>query len=198
MPLKFLTPVKTLAAILAGALVSACGTFVVNTGHPLSEAEAVTLKCFWRYYFVSIDECHVSAVDGHRPGALQFANITAQFPPGHRWVEFEMERYFGGGGGTTDVCAFEHDFLAGHRYQIVAHSFKPNIAWLQKHTTTLYTGSIDLEETRADGSVVVHRPALICSFGGSLCRTTADCVPHPDIICQPQPGYPYGRCGFKP
>jgi hypothetical protein len=89
-------------------------------------------------------------------------------------------------------------FSRGHRYQIVAHSFKPNIGWLQKHTTALYTGSIDLEETRPDGTVVVHHPALTCSFGGSLCRTTADCVPHPDIVCQPEPGYPYGRCGFKP
>jgi len=135
---------------------------------------------------------------GKRPGALQFANVTAEFAPGHRWVEFEMERYFGGGGGTSDICAFEHDFLAGHRYQIFAHSLKPNIRWLQKHAATLYSGSIELEETRPDGTVIVHRPALACNFGGSLCRTTADCVPHPDIVCQPQPGYPNGRCGFKP
>jgi hypothetical protein len=44
MPLKSPTPATALAAIFTGALVSACGTFVANTGHPLSEAEAVTLN----------------------------------------------------------------------------------------------------------------------------------------------------------
>lgn len=164
----------------------------------MPEAEAVTLKCYWRYYFLAMDECHVSAVDGHRTGALDFANMTARFAPGRRWIEFEMEYYFGGGGGTTDVCAFEHDFLAGHRYRILAHSFKTRTGSLQKRSTTLYGGSIDLEETGPDGEEVVHRPALTCSSGGSLCRTAADCVPHPDIVCQTQPDHPYGRCGIRP
>ena len=64
MPLKRLTLPKTLAVLFAGVLVSACGTFVTNTGQPLSEAEGVNLNCYWRYYFLAIEECHVSAVDG--------------------------------------------------------------------------------------------------------------------------------------
>lgn len=186
-----------LAVAIASALVSGCGTFISPAAEGLPAAERVTLQCYWRYYFAYIDECHVTSVDGHRPGALQFANITTELAPGRRWVEFGIERYFGGGGGVTDVCAFEHDFLAGHRYRIVAHTIKRDVGWLQRFEMALYTASIELEATPPDGAVVIHRPALTCAMGGSLCRTTADCVPHPDIVCTPAPGHAYGICGSR-
>jgi hypothetical protein len=69
--------------MLAVARYSACGTFVSHTDASLPEAEQVILQCDWRHYFVSIMECHVSAVDGRRPGALQFAKLTTELAPGH-------------------------------------------------------------------------------------------------------------------
>lgn len=178
------------------ALFSAgCGTFIVDPESARPDAERATLTCFWRFYFVYIEECHVSAVDGQRPGVLQFSSLTTRLMPGRHWVEFGLESYFGGGGGTTDVCAFEHEFAAGHEYHLQAHSFEADVSWLQKHGNLLYSGSIAIEERGPGGETRTYRLPTSCSFGGgSLCRKTEDCNPHPDIVCQPQPGHPFGRC----
>lgn len=185
------------AAVTISALAGGCGTFVSPAAEHLPEAERVTLQCYWRFYGVFIGECHVSSVDGYRTGALDFANITTELAPGHRWVEFGIEGYFGGGGGVTDVCAFEHDFLPGHRYRFLAHTFKRDAGWLQRLETRLYTASIHLEATSPSGAAMIQRPALTCVSGGSLCRTTADCVQHLNIECKPVSGHAYGVCGSR-
>lgn len=187
-------------ALLAASLCAGCATFVAYPGPPLPDAEVATITCFWRYYFVWIEECHISAVDGRRPKLSQLANLTTKLPPGRHWVEFGIERYFGGGGGKTDVCAMEHDFEAGHAYHLNAHSFEADISWMQKHGSDLYSGSIEIEETGPErGARKSYRLETTCSFGGgSLCRTTADCVQHPDIVCQLREGHPFGKCVFGP
>lgn len=176
-------------------LAAGCGTFVVGPEGLREDAGHATITCFWRFYLVYIEECHVSAIDGRRPGPLQFSSLTTLVTPGPHWVEFGIERYFGGGGGTTDVCAFEHEFAAGHEYHLQAHSFEAGVSWLQKRQQRFYTGSIAVEERGAGIEPHTWRLPTICSGGGaSLCRKTEDCVPHPDIVCQSQPGQAYGRC----
>jgi len=194
---RLLNVPAVLLAAIASVLAGGCGTFVSPAAERLPEAERVTLQCYWRFYGVYIGACHVSSVDGRRTGVLDAANITTKLAPGHIWVEFSMESYFGGGGGVTDVCAFEHDFLAGHRYRIVAHTIKRDVGWLRRFEIPLYTASIDLEATSPRGAIVIHRPALTCASSGSLCRTTADCEPHPNIVCTPVPGHAYGICGSR-
>jgi hypothetical protein len=184
--------------LFAALLCSSCSTFVAYPGPALPDAQVATLKCFWRYYFVYIGECHVSAIDGQRPCISQLMSITSKLKPGGHWVEFGVEHYFGGGGGVTDVCAFDFDFEAGYQYQIKAHTLESDIGWMAKHSSDLFTGSISIEATSPTGQTQTHRVKTTCSFGGgSLCRKTSDCVPHPDISCFPQEGYLFGKCGFN-
>lgn len=121
MLLKPLALYRIVAVFTAGALLSACATFVPSTGQAKSESETVTLNCYWRFQLQAIDECHVSSVDGQRPGASQFASLKTELAPGRRWVELKMQHTVGFG-GTMDVCAFEHDFVAGHHYRILPQS----------------------------------------------------------------------------
>lgn len=183
---------RTLVALTAGALLSACSTFVPSPVEREPGADTVTLECSWRFRLSAVDECHVSSVDGQRPGVSQFASLKTELVPGQHWVEFRIQHAVGFG-GTLDVCAFEHDFLAGHRYRFLAHSFQADSKRLRKYAM-LYTGAIDLEQTRPDGTVNVLRPALTCSAAAPLCRTASDCTSDRDMVCQSQPGYAYGVC----
>lgn len=192
MLLKRLIAYKTLTAMTAGALLSACGTFVPGTGEREAAVETATLECFWRFSVLAVDECHVSSVDGQRPGVSQFASLKTELAPGQHWVEFRIQHAVGFG-GTLDVCALEHAFLAGHRYRFLAHSFRADGKRPRKYAT-LYTGSIDLEQTQPDGTIAVLRPALTCSVAVALCRTASDCATDRDMVCQSQPGQTYGVC----
>jgi len=176
-------------SLAIAALCSGCATFVAHSEPGLSPDETVTLRCYMRYYFVFIEECHVSAVDGLRPGPTTVASLNAEIAPGSHWVEFEMERYFGGAGGVTDVCAFEFDFVAGHRYRIIAHSVE-SAGW----SAGLRHASLELEERPTDGDALRHRLALVCTAGGELCRTAEDCSRHPSATCRLEEGFPYGQC----
>lgn len=195
MPLKRLVLYRG-AVLAAATLLSACSTFMPESGQPTAGSDTVTLGCYWRFRLSAIDECHVSSVDGQRPAVSQFANLKTELAPGHHWIEIRIQHTVGFG-GTMDVCAFEHDFLAGHHYRILPRSFSVDGQRPWRFAKPLYTASVDLEETAPDAKATVHRPALTCSTGGSLCRTTSDCAHHPDAVCLPQPGHVYGKCGFK-
>jgi len=121
---------------------------------------------------------------------------TSRIAPGSHWIEVAFEKYFGGAGGVTDVCAFDIDLQAGYAYQIKAHSLATGIGHLAKHERRgFYSGSIDLEITSSSMEQELRHVGVTCSFaGGSMCRTNEDCVPHPDIGCRPQEGFPFGAC----
>ena len=193
LPLERLLSRLTLAAI-TGAVLSACSTFVSApvTGEPSSASETVTLECSWRFSGFAVDECHVSSVDGQRPGVSQFASLKTELAPGTHWVEFRIQHAVGFG-GTLDVCAFEHVFLAGHRYRLLAHRFSADSKGPRKYAR-LYTGSVDFEDTQPDGTVAVLRPALTCSVMVPLCRTDSDCPADREMACQHEPGQAYGVC----
>ena len=185
------------AALFAAAILSGCGSFVVHQGERPPAAEAVTLECYWRHYLVYGEECHVSAVDGNRTGPANFANLSAEFGAGRRWIEFNLDRYIVGIAGS-EVCAFEHDFAAGHRYRLLAHSFEAGIGWGRKFGAAAYTGTMTMEQTGPAGERSTHELTLTCiADGGSLCRTSSDCAQHPDVVCRPLPGHPYGKCGIR-
>lgn len=181
----------------ATLLFSACSTFVAYPGPALPDSQVATLKCFWRYYFFYIGECHITAIDGQRRDISHLMSLTSKLKPGDHWAEFEVEHYFAGAGGTTDVCAFDFNFEAGYQYQIKAHSLESDIGWLAKHNSDLFTGSVSIEATSPTGQTRTHHVKTTCSPGGSLCRKTSDCVPHPDMNCFQQEGYLFGRCGLN-
>jgi len=161
----------TLAAT-TGAVLSACSTFVPVpvpvpvTGEPWSASETVTLECSWRFSGLAIDECHVSSVDGQRPGVSQFASLKTELAPGTHWVEFRIQHAVGFG-GTLDVCAFEHAFLAGHRYRLLAHRFSADSKGPRKYAR-LYTGSVDFEDTQPSG------PDALTTRNSSFSERNAD------------------------
>ncbi len=180
------------------ALSSACSTFVTYSDQNLPDTDIAVLKCFLCYYFVYISECHVSAIDGQRPEVSQLLGLTSKLKLGRHWVEFGIEHYFGGGGGITDVCAFDFDFDAGYQYQIKAHTLETDIGWMARRNVNLYTGTISIEAVDPAGQTQTYQTKTTCKFGGgSLCRKTSDCVPHPAISCFPQEGYSFGICSFN-
>jgi hypothetical protein len=197
MPRSQRPPLTPLLTALLLILCSACGTFVAHSVPTGSPDEIVDLRCYARYYFVYIEECHITSVDGLRPGLGQFANLGAELTPGRHWIEFEIERYFGGAGGTAQVCAFENDFSAGTRYRIVAHSLETDVTRIQQLDAALYGASIELAQSPPDGAPSTQRIELVCAPGGSLCRTAADCEPHTDKACQLHEGHAYGTCSLR-
>jgi len=187
----------TLVTICCG--LSACSNFVVYPGGELPDENVSTFNCYSRYYFVYMESCRVQAVDGVRPKISEMFSNTSKIVPGHHWVEVAFERYFGGGGGVTDVCAFDIDLKPAFIYQLKAHSLTTDIGQLAKHGHRgFYGGSIEIEITSNSIVPELNRVGVTCSFsGGSMCRKHADCVPHPDIRCFLQDGFPFGACRFN-
>lgn len=187
----------TLAALCLS--IGACSHFVAYPGDERPDNEVVTLDCYSRYYFVYLDSCRFQAVDGMRPTLSQTFASTTKILPGPHWVEVAFESYFGGGGGVTDVCAFDVELEAGHAYRIKAHGLKTDIPHLAKHGQHgFYGATIDLEVTKPSGALEGLQARATCLFaGGSLCRNDKDCVPHPDIRCVTQEGFPFGACRFR-
>jgi hypothetical protein len=68
----------------------------------------------------------------------------------------------------------------------------------QREASSLYAGSIDLEENGPAGAVMVCRLTVTCGTSGSLCRRTTDCVPHPDIVRQPPACIAAGNARSRP
>ncbi len=186
-----------LAAICCG--LSACSNFVPYPGEESSDAEISTFNCYSRYYFVYMESCRFQAVDGLRPKISEMFGNTSKIVPGNHWIEVAFEQYFGGGGGVTDVCAFDIDLKPGYSYQIKAHSLTTDIGHLAKHGHRgFYGGSINIEITSPLMEQEFRSASVTCSFaGGSMCRKHADCAPHPDIRCFPQEGFPFGVCRFR-
>ena len=178
---------------------AACSTFVTYTENALQDDKIATIHCYSRYYFVYLESCRVQAVDGLRPSLSEMFGNTSKMLPGSHWIEIAFEKYFGGGGGVTDVCAFDMHFEANAVYQVKAHSLTTEISYLAKHGHSgFYGGVIDIEITKPSGERGVQRIHVTCApFGGSMCRKDEDCVHHPDIRCFPQDGFPFGMCLFK-
>ncbi|WP_374674158.1 hypothetical protein [Ideonella sp.] len=158
---------------------------------------AATLQCYWREYFVYSKECHITAVNGQRPTLRLWESgvFTASVPLGRQWIEIEMQAFAFGGGGTTDVCAFEHNFLPGVHYRIRPGSEAFEISATQKHNPALapYRGSLVIESASTEQAS--QRVDLSCTHGGgSLCRSTGDCVKHPNVRCERREGEAFGKC----
>lgn len=177
---------------------SACSSFVTYSGEKKPDIEVSTFNCYSRYYFVYLESCRFQAVDGLRPEVAEIFSNTSKILPGSHWIEVAFEKYFGGGGGVTDVCAFDIDLLPGYIYQIKAHSLTTEIGHLEKHDHHgFFGGSIDLEITSPSLIKELRRVSVTCNFaGGSMCRTNEDCVHHPNIRCSSQEGFPFGACRF--
>lgn len=190
---------KYLIASFFSCSISACSTFVTYAGDRLPDEKVATLHCYSRYYFVYIESCRFQAVDGLRPGVSEMYGNTSKILPGSHWVEIAFEKYFGGGGGVTDVCAFDIDLEPGAVYQVKAHSLTTEISHVAKHGHPgFYGGLLDMEITKPSGTTEARRIHVTCNpFGGSMCRKNDDCVHHPDIRCFAQEGFQFGQCRFK-
>lgn len=183
---------------LVCCLAGGCSTFVAYPGPPLPDSDVATLSCYSRYYFVYIESCRFQAVDGQRPKLSELFGNASKMTPGPHWFEVAFEKYFGGGGGVTDVCAFDMEVQSGYSYQIKAHSLQTDIGLLAKHDQRgFYGGSLTIEVTSPARTQETRQVAVTCNFaGGSMCRRDSDCVPHPDIRCFPQQGFAFGACRF--
>jgi hypothetical protein len=187
-----------ITAWLTTLLVAACGTFSPYSNTELSDAEVASIECYWRYYFVFMEECSVSAIDGQRPGLSALYNKTSKLPSGDHWVEVQIEASLAGAHGNS-TCVFEYDFLAAHQYKINAHSLKADRKSPNVLTYPLFAASINFDEISPKGASTAHEISAICSSGGgSFCRKASDCVPHPDITCVPLLGHSFGTCRWKP
>lgn len=194
--------VRTLSKMTVSCIffgLSACSTFVTYTGNALPDEKVATIHCYSRYYFIYIESCRFQAVDGLRPTVSEMFGNTSKILPGSHWIEIAFEKYFGGGGGVTDICAFDMDLEPSAVYQVKAHSLTTEIPHLEKHGHRgFYGGSMDIEINKPSGVREVRRIHATCyPFGGSMCRKDDDCVRHPDIRCFPQDGFPFGQCRFK-
>lgn len=187
-----------LSIAVTACCITACSNFVTYPEGDLPNAEVASFECYSRYYFVYMESCRVQAVDGVRPRLSEMFGNTSKMLPGRHWIEVAFERYFGGGGGVTDVCAFDIDVQPGHVYRARAHSLTTDIGHLAKHGHQgFYSGSITLEIEAPAHTQEVRQISVTCSFaGGSMCRKDADCVPHPDIRRSPQEDFPFGACRF--
>jgi len=171
---------STATTLVVALLSSACSTFTAYSGPKLPDSELSTLQCYWRYYLLFSEECHVSGVDGERPGVQEFNSLTAKLSPGKHWVEFEVRSYFGGSSGIT-ACGFEMDFVSGYIYTLVAHSHKTDVGWLERGNNLPYQGSFEVMQLTADGSKSTLRVVTTCrNGGGALCRENSDCDLNPN------------------
>jgi hypothetical protein len=197
--LRMVSIVRWVVLIAATCYLSACSTFTPYPEELFSAKDASTFNCYTRYYFVFMGGCKFQAIDGKRTKVSEMFSTTAKIPPGSHWLELAFESYFGGGGGVTDVCAFDYDTKGGYSYQVMAHSLRTDIGHLAKHGRLgFYGGGVDIEVSSPLGKREVQRVSVTCSFsGGSMCRKQADCVEHPDIRCVPQEGFSFGKCGFR-
>lgn len=191
MKLQFIAICWAMVSALSG-----CSNFVAYSGAPLPDTEIATVNCYSRNYLIYFESCRFQALDGLRPEVSELFTNTGKLRPGKHWLEIAFESYFGGGGGITDVCAFDMDLQSGYRYKIQAHSLKTEIGQLEKHGYPgFYAGSVTVEIS-APGMEATHQLVPVtCSFaGGSMCRKTEDCVRHPDIRCVPQMDQTFGAC----
>lgn len=193
-----LSPKRSIPILVCCGL-AACGEFVTYPDRGIPPTEVAAFSCYTRFYVVYLESCSIQAVDGARPGISELFGNTSRILPGSHWLEVAFERYFGGGGGITDVCAFDMNLLPGYGYQIKAHSLQTDLDHLDKHDRqSFYGGSIDVAAISPSGQEDLRHVSATCNFGGgSLCRQDRDCVPHPDIRCFPQAGFPFGLCKFK-
>ena len=184
---------------ITGFVLAGCGTVVAYPGPERPDSEIASIECYSRYCFVYIGSCQITAVSGRRPETNPIYATGARVAPGKQWFEVAFERYFGGGGGVSDVCAFDLDMRAGRSYQIRAHSLNVDAGLLSRHGATLYKGSLPIATRSGAGADETLTVPLTCRpFGGALCREVSDCGANPaalrDVSCMKSPEFGFGRC----
>ncbi len=62
----------------------ACSPFVIAGRSDTPDVDLATVQCFVRLFE---QECHVTAIDGQRPGTGNQLSLTSLLPPGPHWLE---------------------------------------------------------------------------------------------------------------
>ena len=166
-------------------LTPACSPFVVAGRGDTSDVDLAAVKCFVTLFN---QECHVTAIDGQRPGAGNQLSLTSLLPPGQHWLEITFRN--NGFRPSVEVCAFDLDVQPA-----LVHYVRMN---------TPATGGESLGTVAAKQfEMVVGTPnartiqtiTAMCTQGmRSLCRQPTDCPQHPPEGCVPQTGYAFGLC----
>jgi hypothetical protein len=162
----------------------------------MPDSEVATLECYFREYLVYSTDCTFAAVDGLRTSLSQMQTKTAKVPPGSHWIQVEFESYFGGGRGGND-CGFDIELQPGHVYQIMSGSLHLETSWYRARKG-FDKGSIEVRVRSSSGMQEDRHVEVTCGVdGGAMCRKDEDCLPHSDMKCIPQEGFPFGQCRFK-
>jgi hypothetical protein len=185
--------VANFMAALAISLITACGTLVTYSGPELLDSQVATVECYGRFYGVAITDCYFQAVDGKREN-WPIKPMAIKVIPGRHLIEVVSEATIFSGTGQN-VCAFEVDLAVGRTYRIGPDSFTTAQTRIPNRH---YAGSVVLApDSESDKSTALTVSTICHQGGGSLCRQTSDCVPHPSIVCMPQQGYALGLCELR-
>ena len=176
---------KALCLCLLVCLAPACNPFVVAGRGDTSDVDLATVQCFVTLFN---QECHVTAIDGQRPGAGNQLSLTSLLPPGRHWLEITFRN--NGFQPTVEVCAFDLDVQSTLVYYIRMNT-------LAKGGESLGTVAAKQFEmvVGAPNARTIQTITAMCTQGmRSLCRQPTDCPQHLPGGCVPQTGTAFGLC----
>lgn len=182
-----------LPCVLLTGLLAACGTLETYPVAEHPDAEVAVLEGYGRYYLLYWAEGYISAVDGVRPKLPALWARSVKLLPGKHWIEVYRDATVTG----ESVCAFEADFLAGHRYRLLASSAHADAPYFAQPEGEPHKGTLWMEVSAPGSPARTLSIAADCAPRGStpqLCRQDADCEDLPDHHCQPMTESSFGIC----
>lgn len=182
-------------SIFVVASFTACSTWTTYKDPALLDAEVAILDGYHRFYLLYEERAGISSVDGSKAGGIVLGAGSAKLLPGRHWIEIQKFMALPGGAGFKN-CAFELDFLAGHRYKLKAHSLSLEAPY--GPYSDLSNGSISIDVSTPGRPTQTLRVATVCAQPDmNLCRKDADCHQLADkemYRCNMVEGFDFGSC----
>lgn len=206
-----------LVPLIFGVVLSACSTIQYNAfpGSERPDAEvAVVEGSFSIFPFLILIGAGTNEGFNRIDGENIRSNRTVRLLPGRHRLEFWHVTSLYALLNTATImeayCLLEQDFLAGHRYEIQAHTLEDRSA--ESTTDKIYPATIDLKVSSPNTTDRMVTTPVICKkvpyYLGSFCKTDKECGPMTVVKgfyiftnyttvpgrCASQVGYEYGFC----